>query len=236
MHSFCFSKSLLAVNQYKDHRGKSDSKMLRVKPNPKQQRYIEHLSDERSSLVFGYGPAGTGKTLFACKVGMDKLLNDEVSKLIITRPTVSLGSEMGYLPGSIDEKMNPWMIPIYDSFLEQIDKKTLNQYLYNEIIEICPLAYVRGRTFKHAYVIADEMQNATPSEMKTLLTRVGKLSKIVITGDLRQSDIHGKNGLDDILTKLKEKEYNMELINTIEFDVCDVERSELVREVLRLYD
>ena len=236
MRSFCFSKSILASNQYKNRRDPSNSKMLRVKPNPKQQKYVEYLSDEKSSLVFGYGPAGTGKTLFACKVGMDKLLNDEVSKLIITRPTVSLGSEMGYLPGNIDEKMNPWMIPIYDSFLEQIDKKTLTQYLYNDIIEICPLSYVRGRTFKHAYVIADEMQNATPSEMKTLLTRVGKLSKIVITGDLQQSDIHGRNGLDDILTKLKEKEYNKELINAIEFDASDVERSELVREVLRLYD
>lgn len=222
----CLNKLYTNVNIHKSS----------VKPNLKQQKYINQLVDHKSSLVLCNGPAGTGKTLFACKVGMDKLLEEEISKLVITRPTVSLGEEMGYLPGNIDSKMYPWMIPIYDSFLEQVDKSTLNYYLNNNFIEICPLAYVRGRTFNNTYLIADEMQNSTPLEMKTLLTRMGKLSKIVITGDLQQSDLSSeKNGLSDIYNKLIEKQYNKTMINTITFDENDIERSGFVKEILNIY-
>lgn len=203
-------------------------------PNPKQKDYIRALDRKENSLVLGVGPAGTGKTMFACKVGMEQLLDNRVKKLIITRPIVPIGNEMGYLPGTLEDKMDPWLIPIYDSMKHTITSNTLNQMLHNKTIEICPLAYIRGRTFDETFVIADEMQNSSVNEMKTLLTRIGKESKVVVTGDLDQSDLTVQNGLEDLLIRL-EKENDIDFLKVIQFDMNDIERSELVKYILKLY-
>ena len=203
-------------------------------PNPKQKEYIRSLDKKDNSLVCGVGPAGTGKTMFACKVGMEHLLDNRVKKLIITRPVVPIGNDMGFLPGTLEDKMDPWLIPIYDSMKHTITSNTLNQMLTNKTIEICPLAYIRGRTFDNTFVIADEMQNSSVNEMKTLLTRIGKESKVVLTGDLDQSDLTVQNGLEDLLIRL-EKENDTNFLKVIQFNTNDIERSELVKYVLKLY-
>lgn len=195
------------------------------------------MTNPSTSLVFAHGPAGTGKTLFACRIGLQQLMDNKIKKLVITRPTVSVGSDLGYLPGGIDDKMHPWMIPVFDSFLQDIGQNTLNNMLAKNYIEICPISYVRGRTFDHAFVIADEMQNSTSVEMKTLLTRVGQNTKLIVTGDLAQSDLsETNNGLNCILSRLNTHIYDDEMIKQIEFDIDDCERSELVKEILKIYD
>ena len=203
-------------------------------PNPKQKQYLKHLDNNDIPVVLGVGPAGTGKTLLACKVGVEKLLNKNIEKLVITRPTVSVGEHLGYLPGSLEEKMYPWLIPLYDSFNESITYKSLQKFIHDQTIEICPLSYIRGRTFNNAFIIADEMQNSSEMEMKTLLTRIGKNSKIVLTGDLAQSDLKEKNGLEDFLNKIENKRDD-DFLQIITFDMDDVERSEVVKYLLNLY-
>lgn len=205
-----------------------------LQPNPKQKEYIRNMDDSNIPLVLGVGPAGTGKTMFACKVAMEHLLEKRVHKIIITRPVVPLGNELGFLPGTLEEKMDPWLVPIYDSMKHNMTAKSINQMVHNKTIEICPLAYIRGRTFDDTFLIADEMQNSSIMEMKTLLTRVGKDSKVVLTGDLDQSDLKDKNGLEDLLLKLQ-KENDNGFFKLIEFDNNDIERSELVKYILKLY-
>ena len=185
---------------------------LQLTPNPKQKQYLKMLNNKELPVVLGVGPAGTGKTMFACKVGMEKLLKNDIDKMVITRPTVSVGEDLGYLPGSLEEKMHPWLIPLYDSLSEGITYRSLQKYINDKTIEVCPLAYIRGRTFSNSYIIADEMQNSTEIEMKTLLTRIGMNSKIVLTGDLEQSDLKETNGLEDLLRKLKKNDINNDLI------------------------
>lgn len=206
-----------------------------LQPNPKQKEYIRNMDDSNIPLVLGVGPAGTGKTMFACKVAMEHLLENRIKKIIITRPVVPLGNEMGFLPGTLEEKMDPWLVPIYDSMKHNMTSKSINQMVHNKTIEICPLAYIRGRTFDETFLIADEMQNSSIMEMKTLLTRVGKDSKVVLTGDLDQSDIEDKNGLEDLLLKLQKENDNNGFFKLIEFDNNDIERSELVKYILKLY-
>lgn len=215
----------------------SSQQHFKYTPNPKQKQYLKHLNNNDLPVVLGVGPAGTGKTLFACKVGMEKLLNKDIEKIVITRPTISLGEDMGYLPGSLEEKMYPWLIPLYDSFKEKIPHRTLQNFINDKTIEICPLAYIRGRTFTNAYIIADEMQNSTEMEMKTLLTRIGQDSKMVLTGDLEQSDIEEVNGLEDLLLKLKKNnQFDNSYLQITQFDTHDIERSEVVKYILQLYN
>lgn len=206
-----------------------------LQPNPKQKEYIRNIDDSNIPLVLGVGPAGTGKTMFACKVAMEHLLENRVNKIIITRPVVPLGNELGFLPGTLEEKMDPWLVPIYDSMKHSMTTKSINQMVYNKTIEICPLAYIRGRTFDDTFLIADEMQNSSIMEMKTLLTRVGKNSKVVLTGDLDQSDLKDENGLEDLLLKLQKENDNSRFFKLIQFDNNDIERSELVKYILKLY-
>lgn len=206
-----------------------------LQPNPKQKEYIRNMDDLNIPLVLGVGPAGTGKTMFACKVAMEHLLDNRIKKIIITRPVVPLGNELGFLPGTLEDKMDPWLVPIYDSMKHSMTSKSINQMVYNKTIEVCPLAYIRGRTFDDTFLIADEMQNSSIMEMKTLLTRVGKDSKVVLTGDLDQSDIEDVNGLEDLLLKLKKENDNNRFFKLIEFDNNDIERSELVKYILQLY-
>ena len=205
-----------------------------------QEKYIDYLNDNDMKLIIAVGPAGTGKTLFACLKAISQLKNGEINKLIITRPVVTVEEDIGFLPGNIVKKMDPWTRPIFDLFLEFFSKTELDNFIQNNKIEISPLAFMRGRTFKNSFIIADEMQNSSPNQMKMLTTRIGIHSKMVITGELKQSDIKTDNGLHDLVNKIKV--YNSyldesnDLIKIIDFEKQDIERSEIVKKIIDIYD
>ena len=205
-----------------------------------QEKYIDYLNNEHIDMILAVGPAGTGKTLFACLKAISQLRNGEIDKLIVTRPVVPVEEDIGFLPGNLVKKMDPWTRPIFDLFLEFFSKSELDNYIHNNIIEISPLAFMRGRTFKNSFIIADEMQNSSPNQMKLLTTRIGDNSKIVITGDLNQTDISSKNGLQDFINRLydyKDGTNNtMENIKIVTFEKYDIERSKIVKNVIDIYD
>jgi len=214
-------------------RSKFEQKFTTPK-NRHQSEYLAALKDKKKKIVVCTGPAGTGKTLFATEYGVRQFLTGSIEKLIFTRPSVSVDEDLGYLPGTLEDKMAPWIRPIYDilySFLSPTEVTTL---IEEKLIEIAPLGYMRGRTFKNAWIVADEMQNSTISQMKMLLTRLGENSKIVVTGDLEQFDREDEyNGLDDFLSKLKGK--RSDSISSFEFDREDIQREDVVKEVLDIY-
>ena len=199
-----------------------------------QNKYTEYLNDEDNKIIVSTGPAGTGKTLFACQKAITQMKNQEIDKIVITRPIVTIEEDIGFLPGNIIKKMDPWTKPIFDIFLEYYSKSELDLLLFNGKIEICPLVFMRGRTFKNSFIIADEMQNSSPNQMKMLTTRLGINSRMVITGDLNQTDILKENGLDDFMKKVKAYK-NSKLIKFVTFNNEDVERSDIVKEVINLY-
>jgi phosphate starvation-inducible PhoH-like protein len=205
-----------------------------------QEKYIDYLNDENVDLILAVGPAGTGKTLFACLKAISQLRSGEINKLIVTRPVVPVEEDIGFLPGNIVKKMDPWTRPIFDLFLEFFSKTELDNYIQSNIIEISPLAFMRGRTFKNSFIIADEMQNSSPNQMKLLTTRIGVNSKMVITGDLNQTDIPSMNGLQDFINRLYDYKHGtnhtMENIKTVTFEKCDVERSKIVKNIIDIYD
>lgn len=201
--------------------------------NKHQETYLHKLQDDTKNIVFALGPAGTGKTLLAVQNGIKMLQEGMVDKIIVTRPAVSVDEDLGFLPGTLNEKMAPWTRPIFDVLAEYYQQKDIEGMLYDGVIEISPLAYMRGRTFKNAYIVADEMQNATQNQMKMLLTRLGENSKMVVTGDLNQADRLKDNGLIDFVSKLQGK--NLEHIDAVQFDHKDIERHDAVREVLEVY-
>jgi len=211
-------------------------KKLQILPrNLHQEDLLEHLDSNSKHIVFATGPAGTGKTMLAVQMGIRKLEDNEVDRIVITRPAVSVDEQHGFLPGDLKAKMEPWTRPIFDFLEEHYDPKKVLQMVENKTIEISPLAYMRGRTFKRAWIIADEMQNATQEQTKMLLTRIGEGSKIVVTGDLAQHDRgFTNNGLADFLNK-----YNTASVNSIahvQFEKRDVERHPVVADVLNIYD
>lgn len=205
-----------------------------------QRKLLEYLSSSDYKIIIVTGPAGSGKTLFTCKKAIESIMNREMNKIVITRPLVTVEEELGYLPGNLIKKMDPWTKPIFDVFLEQIDKATLEKLMLDNTIEICPLAYMRGRTFKNSYIIADEMQNCSPSQMQMITTRLGKGSKLVITGDINQSDRSQDNGLSDLIKKINmyfsQNSDIMRLIKVIDFSKDDVYRSSVVKQVLEIYN
>jgi phosphate starvation-inducible PhoH-like protein len=201
--------------------------------NKSQENYVLTLLDPGKDIVFGIGPAGTGKTMLACQVAVKKFLEGEVDRIVVTRPAVSADEDLGFLPGTLEEKMAPWTRPIFDVFREYFYANEIEGMIQEGVIEISPLAYMRGRTFKDAYIIADEMQNATPNQMKMLLTRIGNNSKMVVTGDLAQADRLKDNGLIDFIGHLKDAETRR--IEVCEFAYKDIERHQVVKEVLRVY-
>jgi len=202
--------------------------------NANQKLYLSKLYAEHTSIVLAIGPAGTGKTMLAVQYGIKLFQEGKVDRIVVTRPAVSVDEDLGFLPGDLNEKMAPWTRPIFDVLGEYYQKKEIAQMLEEGVIEISPLAYMRGRTFKNAYIVADEMQNATVNQMKMLLTRLGEGSKMVVTGDLAQADRMNDNGLIDFCKLLEQKEY-LEHIDIIQFDAKDIERHNAVKEILAIY-
>ena len=203
-----------------------------------QQNYLKAIENENTKLVIVNGPAGTGKTLFACISAIELLKNNNVNKIILTRPLVSVEEEIGFLPGNINQKMDPWTKPILDIFSEYYKAPEIENMIYNNILEIIPLGLMRGRTFKNSYIIADEMQNSTPNQMKMITTRIGDNSKMIITGDLNQSDLQEKNGLYDLINKYEVYNNNNELDELIQFiklENTDIERSQIVKTIMNIY-
>ena len=204
--------------------------------NENQEAYLELLMDDSKSIVIATGPAGTGKTLLAMQAAIKAFKERRISKIVVTRPAVGVEDEKhGFLPGSLTQKMEPWTKPLFDVLHEYYTPRDTQSMIVDEVIEICPLAFMRGRTFKDAYIIADEMQNATPNQMKMLLTRIGEGARILVTGDVKQTDRKvGDNGLLDF-RHLLERFQGSEHVANIEFTMQDIERHPAVEEVLRIY-
>lgn len=200
--------------------------------NTAQETYVDALLEKR--MVFAVGPAGTGKTLLAVLRAIKALREGDISRIVLTRPAVSVDEKHGFLPGDLNAKMEPWTRPIFDVFEEYYGLQETKRMLEEGTIEIAPLGFMRGRTFKNSYIIADEMQNATPDQTKMLLTRIGENSSMVITGDLKQHDRgFDKNGLKDFLERLAAR--NSRSMAVCTFRREHVERDPLVAEVLGIY-
>lgn len=202
--------------------------------NDKQKEYIEYLENiEESPVTFSIGPAGTGKTFLACYVAMRKLALGEIRRVILTRPAVEADESLGYLPGSLEEKLDPYMRPLYDSINDLIGFQSGKQLLGDKVIEIVPLAYMRGRTLNGAFVILDEAQNTTVGQMKMFLTRMGNSSTFAINGDITQIDLHeSESGLLDAFKKLR----NIDGVNWVQFTKEDVVRHWVVKNILTKYE
>ena len=216
-------------------RGQKDNFNI-IPRNAAQEEYLDLLMDSTKSIVFAVGPAGTGKTLLAMMAGIQAYKQGAVKRMVLTRPAVGVeGESHGYLPGDLNSKMAPWTQPLFDVIRECYTNEQIEQMIQNQIIELAPLAMMRGRTFKHSWIIADEMQNATPAQMKMLLTRIGDGSKIILTGDLAQTDRKAsQNGLLDFKT-LVNQTGKCKYVRGIEFTHAHIERHPAVSEILRIY-
>ena len=196
-----------------------------------QKKYLDAVNNH--DITFAIGPAGTGKTYQAVACAVAALKDKLVNKIVITRPAVEAGESLGFLPGDLKEKIDPYLTPLYDALNDMIEREKLKVLLDNRIIEIAPLAYMRGRTLHNAFIILDEAQNATTIQMKMFLTRLGVTSKAIITGDLTQIDLPKKNlsGLIEAINILK----NIDGIGYMEFDSSDVVRHSLVKNIIKAY-
>ena len=196
-----------------------------------QRRYVDAI--EKHDMVFGIGPSGTGKTYLAVAMALDALLSKEVSRIILARPAVEAGERLGYLPGTVQEKVNPYLRPLYDALYDVLDHDRVERYLEKSIIEIAPIAFMRGRTLNDAFVILDEAQNTTSEQMKMFLTRLGFNSKAVITGDITQIDLDGRrSGLVEAIDVVGK----VPGISFVYFNERDVVRHSLVQRIIRAYE
>ena len=197
-----------------------------------QQKFVGIVKE--NDMVFALGPSGTGKTYTAVALAVKALKNKEIRKIILTRPAVEAGENLGFLPGDLKEKLDPYLQPLFDALRDMIPPEKLKYYMENGVIQIAPLAYMRGRTLDNAWVILDEAQNATRNQMKMFLTRMGQSAKFVITGDMSQIDLpkNQQSGLLEAYSILK----NVKGIGMIEFDRSDVIRHKLVKKVLEAYE
>lgn len=200
-----------------------------------QERLVLALQDESQHIVVTAGPAGTGKTYLAMLAAVKAFREGEVDRIVLTRPAVGVDDEKhGFLPGDLNQKMDPWVRPLTDILREYYRQQDIAAMIEEQKIEIAPLAFMRGRTFKNAYIIADEMQNATPAQCKMLMTRIGENSKIVITGDVEQADrSKANNGLADLCKRLKEG--GVKGIAVCDLDNRDIQRHSIIDSVLDLY-
>lgn len=214
------------VSRYKNAEGEATTKLVNLSPlNDNQKDYINALKSTDQIIVCGY--SGTGKTYIAATYAANMYLARQISKIIVTRPNVSVGKDLGYFPGDLNEKFTPWAAPVLDVLEQQLGKGALETGLKNGNIVLSPLSTMRGRSFKDAFVLLDEAQNTTLSEIKMFLTRIGKGTKVVINGDIRQSDIKEASGLSKIIHMAKKYEMG---IPVIEFGVDDIVRSDICRD------
>jgi len=197
-----------------------------------QRRYIDSI--ERNDLIFGVGPAGTGKTYLAVAMAVSALLNKKIARIILTRPAVEAGERLGFLPGTLQEKVDPYLRPLYDALYDMVDAERVEKMLERGVIEVAPIAFMRGRTLNDAFIIVDEAQNTTPEQMKMVLTRLGFNSKMVVTGDVTQIDLPGRttSGLVQVIDILR----GTEGIGFVFFEEVDVVRHTLVQRIVRAYE
>ena len=225
--------NVIGINDYVQQK----SRQVTLLPKTlKQEEYIDLLLDSSRLIVFATGPAGTGKTMLAVMAAIKAFKERRINKIIVTRPAVGVDDEQhGFLPGDLNAKMAPWTRPIMDVIQEYYSARDIANMLDEQIIEIAPLAYMRGRNFKHSWIIFDEAQNATVNQMKMVLTRLGEGSRLVVTGDLNQMDrkFTNENGLRDFIERLQAAKSSM--IASVDFGRRDVQRHPVVAEVLKLY-
>jgi phosphate starvation-inducible protein PhoH and related proteins len=197
-----------------------------------QRRYLEAI--ERNDMVFGIGPAGTGKTYLAVAMAISALINKQVSRIILTRPAVEAGERLGFLPGTLQEKVDPYLRPLYDALYDMLETDRVEKLLEKNVIEVAPIAFMRGRTLNDSFIILDEAQNSTPEQIKMVLTRLGFNSKMVINGDITQIDLPNarRSGLIEATEVLK----GVEGISFVQFDDKDVVRHTLVQRIVRSYE
>jgi len=195
---------------------------------PGQCKYMLALRSHKP-IVIGTGPAGSGKTMLACQIAMEHIQRNIRGRVVLTRPIVAADEDMGYLPGDMDQKMEPWTKPMYDIF-----ERSMTHNQMDRCIVIEPLGYMRGRTFDNTLIIADEMQNATPNQMKMLLTRIGEGTKLIVIGDLEQSDLGPENGLADLIYKMQCQD--LEYITHVRMEDEDIVRHPAVKEVLSILE
>jgi phosphate starvation-inducible PhoH-like protein len=197
-----------------------------------QRRYLEAI--ERNDLVFGIGPAGTGKTYLAVAMAISALINKQVSRIVLTRPAVEAGERLGFLPGTLQEKIDPYLRPLYDALYDMLDSERVEKLLERNVIEVAPIAFMRGRTLNDSFIILDEAQNCTPEQMKMVLTRLGFNSKMVVNGDITQIDLPNarRSGLIEATDVLR----GVEGITFVQFDDKDVVRHTLVQRMVKAYD
>jgi phosphate starvation-inducible protein PhoH and related proteins len=197
-----------------------------------QRRYLEAI--ERNDMVFGVGPAGTGKTYLAVAMAVSALMNKQAARIILTRPAVEAGERLGFLPGTLQEKVDPYLRPLYDALYDMLDSDRVEKLLERSVIEVAPIAFMRGRTLNDSFIILDEAQNSTPEQMKMILTRQGFGSKMVVNGDITQIDLPTgrRSGLIDAMEVLK----GVEGISFVQFDERDVVRHTLVQRIVKAYE
>ena len=197
-----------------------------------QKKYIESIKN--NTIVIGVGPAGTGKTYLAVAMAVNAFRAKQINRIILTRPAVEAGEKLGFLPGDLQQKVDPYLRPLYDALFDMLGPESFQKYQERGNIEVAPLAYMRGRTLDDSFIILDEAQNTTPEQMKMFLTRLGFGSKIVVTGDITQIDLPDgkKSGLVEVIKILK----NVDDIQTVKFSEKDVVRHKLVQDIIKAYD
>lgn len=201
--------------------------------NLSQEDYVSELQNPNNKLVFATGPAGTGKTMLATMMAIKLLIDGDIEKIILTRPAITADEDLGFLPGDLNEKLMPWLKPIMDIIEEYYSPEEISEMIAEGIIEIAPIGYLRGRTFKNSVIVADEVQNINIKQMKMLTTRLGVNSRMFLCGDVTQTDIKIDNGLADILARLSQ--HASRNMCVCHFGIRDVEREPVVKEILNLY-
>jgi phosphate starvation-inducible PhoH-like protein len=234
------TKKLLYLEEELAAKSNKQRKIKTIQPKTDNQRaFLELMREDAVDIIIAIGPAGTGKTMLACYAAVEALRLGKVNKIVVTRPVVSVDEEIGFLPGGLESKMDPWTRPIFDTLRETYSAKEIERMTEEGVIEIVPLGFMRGRTFKNAWIIADEMQNSSPTQMFMLATRIGEGSKMIITGDLNQSDLNPKcNGLLEIYQKIQytERTRGLDCVRYIELDKEDVQRSRAAKTILGIYE
>jgi phosphate starvation-inducible protein PhoH and related proteins len=225
-------EDLTLRNLYLTGKQRSYGKKVLAPKTINQRRYVDAI--EKHDLTFGIGPAGTGKTYLAVAMAVAALLNKSVSKIILTRPAVEAGERLGFLPGTMQEKVDPYLRPLYDGLFDMLEADKVKSLIEKNVIEVAPIAFMRGRTLTDAFIIVDESQNCTPDQMKMILTRLGFNSRMVVTGDITQIDLPGgkRSGLIEVMEVLR----GVEGVSFVLFDDKDVVRHSLVQRIVRAYE